>query len=95
MVQRLRSVACKEQQAAHQQALALRKERKRLAKELEQQRTSELKELYLERTEFEVLTELGVSYKKWLRRSRIYITTNPGEPLKPLVRGFWRRTFRE
>ena len=75
------------QQAAHQQALALRKERKRLAKELEQQILTELKELYLERTEFEVrFTELEHLQENGLDGVEFYITTNPGEPLKPLVR---------
>ncbi|MEB5910925.1 DNA repair protein RecN [Enterococcus faecalis] len=83
----LEALLAEKQQAAHQQALTLRKERKRLAKELEQQILTELKELYLERTEFEVrFTELEHLQENGLDVVEFYITTNPGEPLKPLVR---------
>ena len=83
----LEALIAEKQQAAHQQALTLRKERKRLAKELEQQILTELKELYLERTEFEVrFTELEHLQENGLDGVEFYITTNPGEPLKPLVR---------
>lgn len=83
----LEVLLAEKQQAAHQQALTLRKERKRLAKELEQQILTELKELYLERTEFEVrFTELEHLQENGLDGVEFYITTNPGEPLKPLVR---------
>ena len=83
----LEALLAEKQQAVHQQALALRKERKRLAKELEQQILTELKELYLERTEFEVrFTELEHLQENGLDGVEFYITTNPGEPLKPLVR---------
>ena len=76
----LEALLAEKQQAAHQQALTLRKERKRLAKELEQQ-------IYLERTEFEVrFTELEHLQENGLDGVEFYITTNPGEPLKPLVR---------
>ena len=83
----LEALLAEKQQAAHQQALTLRKERKRLAKELEQQILTELKELYLERTEFGVrFTELEHLQENGLDGVEFYITTNPGEPLKPLVR---------
>lgn len=83
----LEALLAEKQQAAHQQALTLRKERKRLAEELEQQILTELKELYLERTEFEVrFTELEHLQENGLDGVEFYITTNPGEPLKPLVR---------
>lgn len=83
----LEALLAEKQQAAHQQALTLRKERKRLVKELEQQILTELKELYLERTEFEVrFTELEHLQENGLDGVEFYITTNPGEPLKPLVR---------
>ena len=79
----LEALLAEKQQAAHQQALTLRKERKRL----EQQILTELKELYLERTEFEVrFTELEHLQENGLDGVEFYITTNPGEPLKPLVR---------
>lgn len=75
----LEALLAEKQQAAHQQALTLRKERKRLAKELEQQILTELKELYLERTEFEVrFTELEHLQENGLDGVEFYITTNPG-----------------
>ncbi|MBP2098343.1 DNA repair protein RecN [Enterococcus rivorum] len=72
-----------------QQGLKLRNSRKAVAKKLEKNILKELKELYMERTEFEVhftenleeqMTEFG------LDQVEFYITTNPGEPLKPLVK---------
>ncbi|NSN13064.1 DNA repair protein RecN, partial [Enterococcus faecalis] len=72
----LEALLAEKQQAVHQQALALRKERKRLAKELEQQILTELKELYLERTEFEVrFTELEHLQENGLDGVEFYITT--------------------
>lgn len=60
----LEALLAEKQQAAHQQALALRKERKRLAKELEQQILTELKELYLSELNLKsVLQNLSI-YKK-------------------------------
>ena len=91
----LEALLAEKQQAAHQQALTLRKERKRLAKELEQQILTELKELYLERTEFEVrFTELEHLQENGLDGVEFYITTNPGGTIKTVSSGgFWRRTF--
>ena len=90
----LEALLAEKQQAAHQQALALRKERKRLAKELEQQILTELKELYLERTEFEVrFTELEHLQENGLDGVEFYITTNPGTIKTVSSGGFWRRTF--
>ncbi|GGC98541.1 DNA repair protein RecN [Enterococcus wangshanyuanii] len=69
--------------------LKLREIRKQVAKKLEKDILKELKELYMERTEFDIrffelpdeqFTEEG------LDQVEFYITTNPGEPLKPLVR---------
>lgn len=72
-----------------QQGLQLRRVRKAVAVKLEKNILNELKELYMERTEFDVrfienpeeqLTDAG------LDQIEFYITTNPGEPLKPLVK---------
>lgn len=72
-----------------QQGLKLRSSRKAVAEKLEKNILKELKELYMERTEFKVhftenveeqMTEFG------LDQVEFYITTNPGEPLKPLVK---------
>ena len=70
-------------------ASELSKLRKKTARQLESSILKELKELYMARTKFEVkflpvpsnqLTEEGIDQVEF------YITTNPGEPLKPLVR---------
>ena len=47
---------------------------------------SELKELYMQKTVFEVKFESGENYisKSGLDNVEFYISTNPGEPLKPL-----------
>jgi len=85
----LESLLVEKKNQVMQQALKLRAIRKQVARELEKDILRELKELYMERTEFEIrftelsekqLTEDGVDQVEF------YITTNPGEPLKPLVR---------
>ncbi|MFK4567132.1 DNA repair protein RecN [Enterococcus sp. UD-01] len=69
--------------------LQLREMRKKVAEQLEKNILHELKELYMERTEFDVrFTELPKDQftEEGLDQVEFYITTNPGEPLKPLVR---------
>jgi DNA repair protein RecN (Recombination protein N) len=69
--------------------LQLREMRKKVAAKLEKNILHELKELYMERTEFDVrFTELPEDQftEDGLDQVEFYITTNPGEPLKPLVR---------
>lgn len=69
--------------------LQLREMRKKVAEQLEKNILHELKELYMERTEFDVrFTELPEDQftEEGLEQVEFYITTNPGEPLKPLVR---------
>jgi DNA repair protein RecN (Recombination protein N) len=69
--------------------LQLREMRKKVAEQLEKNILHELKELYMERTEFDVrFTELPEDQftEEGLDQVEFYITTNPGEPLKPLVR---------
>ncbi len=71
------------------QALALHKTRKKIAKELEKSILTELKSLYMENTEFEVRfssEKNGQLDANGLDQVEFYITTNPGEPLKPLVK---------
>lgn len=67
----------------------LTQRRKEISRKLEQAIVKQLKELYLDKTQFEVrfLNE----DKRVLRPTgqdevEFYITTNPGEPLKPLVK---------
>ena len=60
--------------------------RKKLARKLTDAIHSELKELYMQKTVFEVRFESGENYisKSGLDNVEFYISTNPGEPLKPL-----------
>ncbi|SJZ81849.1 DNA repair protein RecN (Recombination protein N) [Pilibacter termitis] len=69
--------------------LLLREERIAQAKLLEKEILKELKELYMEKAQFEVrFTEnekLRLS-PEGIEQVEFYITSNPGEPLKPLVK---------
>ncbi len=60
--------------------------RKRLAKTLTESIHRELKELYMQKTVFEVKINSGESQisKTGMDQVEFYISTNPGEPLKPL-----------
>lgn len=69
--------------------LELRKIRQSVARKLEVSILKELKELYMERTEFDIrFTENSMEQvtESGLDQVEFYITTNPGEPLKPLVK---------
>lgn len=66
-------------------------ERKKLARQLEEAIHQQLKELYMEKTQFEVrfLPTSGKDEGYTLAGKdhvEFYISTNPGEPLKPLVK---------
>ena len=72
---------CKKAEKLHSQ-------RKNIAHKLEKDILQELADLYLENTQFEVRFSDG---KKELNKNgfdqvEFYITTNPGEPLKPLAK---------
>ncbi|MCQ6273755.1 DNA repair protein RecN [Bacillus sp. V3B] len=60
--------------------------RKKLAEKLTDAIHSELQELYMQKTVFEVNFNSGENFisKSGLDMVEFYITTNPGEPLKPL-----------
>lgn len=60
--------------------------RKTLAKDLTESIHRELKELYMQKTVFEVQIKSGESHlsKNGMDQVEFYISTNPGEPLKPL-----------
>ncbi len=83
-----RELATKEEELL-EQALELHETRKKIAKGLEKSILKELKSLYMENTEFEVrfaqsrATQLDAN---GFDQVEFYITTNPGEPLKPLVK---------
>lgn len=77
----------KKERALVKQAEQLHKKRKQLAHSLEQVILKELKELYMENTQFAVsfqksrhLTENGFD------EVAFYLSANPGEPLRPLVK---------
>lgn len=72
-----------------EQALALHETRKKIAKDLEKSILTELKSLYMDNTEFEVRFSFEKNEQlntNGLDQVEFYITTNPGEPLKPLVK---------
>lgn len=60
--------------------------RKAIAEKLTKSIHNELKELYMEKTVFNVqfLTDRDTFFKNGMDRVEFYISTNPGEPLKPL-----------
>ncbi|MFC5735243.1 DNA repair protein RecN [Cytobacillus gottheilii] len=68
------------------EAAELSKLRKNAAVQLTKLIHKELKELYMEKTVFEVVfsNEEDRFYKNGIDEAEFYISTNPGEPLKPL-----------
>ena len=68
------------------EANILSKLRKKVAKNLMKLIHNELKELYMEKTVFEVqfIEEQDHFMKNGIDRVEFYLSTNPGEPLKPL-----------
>ena len=75
--------------ALRQLAAELTLKREAMARQLEAAIVLQLKELYMEKTQFEVrFTKVGLAKLSESGQDQIefYITTNPGEPLKPLVK---------
>lgn len=66
----------------------LHSQRKKIARMLEKDILQELADLYLENTQFEARFSEGekVLNKSGFDQVEFYITTNPGEPLKPLAK---------
>lgn len=66
----------------------LHSQRKKIARKLEKDILQELADLYLENTQFEARFSEGekVLNKSGFDQVEFYITTNPGEPLKPLAK---------
>ncbi|MGX7203880.1 DNA repair protein RecN [Enterococcus pingfangensis] len=60
--------------------------RKKMAKKLEAAIQDELKSLYMENARFEVKFKAVTFGGEGIDEVEFYITTNPGEPLKPLVK---------
>ncbi|MDN6470803.1 MAG: DNA repair protein RecN [Tetragenococcus koreensis] len=69
-------------------AESLHSQRKQIALQLEKDILQELADLYLENTQFEVRfsEEKKVLHRSGFDQVEFYITTNPGEPLKPLAK---------
>ncbi|AYW44519.1 DNA repair protein RecN [Tetragenococcus koreensis] len=69
-------------------AESLHSQRKQIARQLEKDILQELADLYLENTQFEVRfsEEKKVLHRSGFDQVEFYITTNPGEPLKPLAK---------
>ncbi len=69
-----------------EQAQALHDEREKMAEKLEIAIQQELKQLYMENARFQVMFKATAFQEDGLDQVEFYITTNPGEPLKPLVK---------
>lgn len=88
-LEKMKSKLAEKEEKLLEQAVELHEIRKKIAKGLEQSILKELKSLYMENTEFEV--RFSKSHTAQLDMNgfdqvEFYITTNPGEPLKPLVK---------
>ncbi|MHC5372612.1 DNA repair protein RecN [Enterococcus sp. LJL120] len=74
-------------QKVTEQAVKLHDQRKKMALRLEKEILEELKGLYMENSQFEVrFTKAKELNSDGFDIVEFYISTNPGEPLKPLVR---------
>lgn len=87
-LEQLKKDLTKQEELCWQSANDLHQERRKLALTLEKAIVRELKDLYMEHSQFEVRFDHA---KKVLSESgydevEFYLTTNPGEPLKPLVK---------
>lgn len=68
-------------------AQTLHEKRQQIAKRLEQGILRELKELYMENTDFQIRFDTQVELgERGMDKVAFYLSTNPGEPLKPLVK---------
>ncbi|MEO1773054.1 DNA repair protein RecN [Candidatus Enterococcus ferrettii] len=68
------------------EANGLHAERGKIAQKLEKAIQKELKQLYMENARFQVVFKTTGFQEEGLDQIEFYITTNPGEPLKPLVK---------
>ena len=75
------------EKALMSEAEAISQKRHEIAFHLSKEIMQELKELYLENTQFEVRFEKEKQLQaQGIDQVEFYLTTNPGEPLKPLVK---------
>ncbi|MDT2704476.1 DNA repair protein RecN [Enterococcus dispar] len=82
-----KEVSAQEEVASHL-AEQLHQERKKIAHKLSLAIVTELKELYMEHSQFEVrfMNSKKILQEDGFDEVEFYLTTNPGEPLKPLVK---------
>ena len=82
-----KEVSAQEEVASHF-AEQLHQERKKIAYKLSLAIVTELKELYMEHSQFEVrfMNSKKILQEDGFDEVEFYLTTNPGEPLKPLVK---------
>ncbi|MGH1830110.1 DNA repair protein RecN [Enterococcus gilvus] len=80
-----RELIDKEEQL-HELAKTLQTARKKMAEKLEAEIQRELKDLYMENARFKVVFKEIPFVSDGIDEVEFYITTNPGEPLKPLVK---------
>lgn len=86
---KMKSELAEKEEQLLKQAVELHAMRKKIAEGLEQSILKELKSLYMENTEFEVRfskSHVAQLDMNGFDQVEFYITTNPGEPLKPLVK---------
>ncbi|MGM0215567.1 DNA repair protein RecN [Enterococcus sp. AZ109] len=69
-----------------EQAQAIHVQREKIAEKLEVAIRQELKQLYMGNARFQVMFKTTTLQEDGLDQVEFYITTNPGEPLKPLVK---------
>lgn len=83
-LEQLNSQLLQDQDVLHKCASKLTEIRKQSAQVLEKLIIQELQDLYMEKAKFQVHFETSIPNNNGLDEIEFYITTNPGEPLKPL-----------
>lgn len=85
-LEKLEQELLEKEETLFEEANKLHDERKKIAKNLERSIQHELKQLYMENARFQVVIKTIEFHEEGLDQIEFYITTNPGEPLKPLVK---------
>lgn len=86
-LEELEAQLAEKQQYVWQLAEVLHVKRQEIAQQLEQEILQELSELYMENTQFDIHFETGKTLRDTgFDQVEFYLSTNPGEPLKPLVK---------
>lgn len=85
-LEKLEQELLEKKKALFEEANKLHVERKKIARSLERSIQHELKQLYMENARFQVVIKAIEFHEDGSDQIEFYITTNPGEPLKPLVK---------